>query len=179
MQDNQLFAIIIGLITGQATIAGVPGLLVKQAYQPTKQGTNLAPTVYMFKVFDERVGSSFRQDIYNSGTQEFDHIETQQYASHFQLSALSQQNPATPSQYTASDILNACAYIMQSSLTINTLQAQGVGVQRITPVRNPAFVDEHGQFAFQPNFDVILTHKQVITSTVPVLESTIFGVYEV
>jgi hypothetical protein len=179
MLDNFLFALIINLITTQASTAGVPGLLVKQVYQPTKQGSNVAPTAYMFKLFDERVGSPFRQDVWNVENGNFDTVITQQYATHFQISAISQQDPSTPSQYTASDILNACAYILQSDATLAQIQAQGVGVQRITPVRNPSFVDEHGQFAYDPNFELILTHKQIITSPTPQINDFDIGLYEV
>jgi hypothetical protein len=107
------------------------------------------------------------------------HTEEQQYETTFQLSALATQNPATPTQYTASDICNLCAAILQSSVAIQTFEANQVGIERVTDVRNPYFDDDRQQNEASPSFDYCLTHKQIIVSTTPVIQSTTIGLYEV
>lgn len=100
------------------------------------------------------------------------HTETQQYETTFQFSALATQNPATPTQYTASDVVNLIASILQSSVTIAALQAHGVGIERITDVRNPYFLDDRDRYEASPSFDVTVTHKQVVVTTTPIVRST-------
>lgn len=249
MLDNQLIQLIINIILGQATIAGIGSIKVKAAYQPTRQGIEIDPAAYMFKVGDKRLGYPYRPNTWNqtvkaaftgtiagntltvtnmpSGTiplgmtlsganiddgalwvtgfgtgagqagtytlnQKFTlpsqaingiagqtNQTTQQYETTFQMMTLATQNPSTPNQQTASDILNAIAYILQSDSTVQTLEAQGIGILRVTDIRNPPFVDDRDRFEFGPSFDFTLTHKQVISSTVPILQSEEVDIYSV
>ena len=107
------------------------------------------------------------------------HTENQKYETTFQLSVLATQFPATPTQYTASDICNLCAAILQSSVAIQAFEAQGVGIERVTDVRNPYFTDDRGQFEASPSFDYVLTHNQTITSTTPIISETVLQIDEV
>lgn len=172
MLDNQLIALIIStLVAGEAT-AGIAGTPIAQAFQPTQQGVNTQPTAFIYKIADKRYGYPRWEDVWNPDTSAIDHVESQQYETTFQLSALATQNPKTPNQYTASDICNLCAHILQSAAGVQTLQAQGVGIERVTDVRNPPFQDDRSRFEFNPSFDFVVTHKQVISSTTPILQST-------
>lgn len=172
MQDNALITLIINtLIAGEAT-AGIPGTPVAQAFQPTNQGVNTKPTAFIYKIGDHRYGFTGRRDYWDKDADREVHVETQQYETTFQLSALATQNPATPDQYTASDILNLCAYILQSSAAIQAFRAQDVGIERVTDVRNPYFMDDSNRYEASPSFDFTCTHKQIIRSTSPVVTKT-------
>lgn len=171
MFDNQLIALVINTIIAQETIAGIPGTPIKSAFQPTLQGVNNQPTAYMYKIGDRRVGSPNRSDVWSVPCSSMIHTELQQYESTFQISALSTQNPAAPG-LTASDLLNQIAYILQSSVTIATLEAQGVGIERVMDVRNPYFLDDRYQNEANPSLDFVLTHKQIVYSTTPIIETT-------
>lgn len=107
------------------------------------------------------------------------HTETQNYETTFQLSALATQNPATPSQYTASDLVNLCAYILQSNTAIATFEAQNVGILRVTEVRNPYFMDDRDQWEASPSFDFTLTHQQAITTSTPIVSDFTLDMYRV
>lgn len=106
-------------------------------------------------------------------------MTTQQYETTFQIMALSTQYPETPNAYTASDIVNAVAYCLQCDSAIETLENQGVGVLRVTDVRNPPFIDDRDRYEFGPSFDFTLTHKQIITNTIPVLETEEIAIYSI
>jgi hypothetical protein len=173
MLDNALIALIITTIQGQLITAGLPNnLIIKQAFQATQQGVPKVPTAFLYKIGDHRFGYPQRSDVWNSGSMTMVHQETQAYQTTFQMSALSIQNPLTPTQYTASDILNAIAYILQSSVTVDTLEAQDVGIMRIMDIRNPYFLDDTQNFEASPSFDFVLRHNQIITSTSPIIQST-------
>jgi hypothetical protein len=179
MLDNTLIALVIATVVAQEAAAGVPNTPIAQAFQPTQQGVNTVPTVYLYKVGDRRYGFVGRTDVWDEQTSRMVHTETQQYETTLQFSALATQNPATPAQYTASDILNLIAAILQSSATVAALEAQGVGVERITAVRNPYFLDDRQRFEASPSFDVVLTHKQIISTTTPVAQSVELRIAEV
>jgi hypothetical protein len=170
--DNTLIALIISTLTAGEATAGIPGLPLKQAFQPTQQGVNTQPTAYLYKIGDRRYGFTRRSDEWDSQNSRMVHTEIQQYETTFQLSALATQDPKTPTQYTASDILNLCASILQSSVAIQTFESHGVGIERVTDVRNPYVLDDRAQFEASPSFDFIMTHKQIITSYTPVITGT-------
>lgn len=179
MLDNQLFALIIRSIVAGEAAAGIPGTPVKQAFQPTRQGVNTGPAAYLYKVADRRMGFARRTDEWSTACSSMVHTELQQYETTFQVSALATQDPKTPSQYTASDVVNLVASILQSSVTIATLEAQGVGVEHVAAVRNPYFSDDRDRNEACPSLDFVLTHKQIITTTTPVVDSTEFRIIPV
>ena len=231
MVDNQLFALVIQLIQQgmNAILAANYNLLttesgnvitteggvgieadtvvvpVLQAYQPTMQGVNTAPALYIHKIGDQRIGSPRRKSKWTNsysqlttengigietesgigigadGTNQATmvHTEVQRYATMFQISALATQDPATPMQLTASDLVNFAAAVAQSDGFIQAIEAQGVGVLRIGEIRNPYFEDDRGQFEASPSFDMTLTHNQVIVSSVPILVSETLKIYPV
>ena len=179
MLDNALIQLIISTIIAGETIAGITGTPIKQAFQPTNQGVNTGPTAYLYKIGDHRYGSVQCSDVWNQTSSTIVHTEIEQYETTFQISALATQNPATPTQYTASDILNLIASILQSQVTIATFEAQGMGILRVADVRNPYFLDDRQRYEANPSLDFVLTHKQIITSTTPVLQSTVLQILTV
>lgn len=240
MLDNALFTLIFSLLNSGLAAIGQGSLICQQSYQPTFEGINTAPSIYIYKISDERMGFPARQAIQGIGAATFNgsiygnvltimdpvtgtvrinqqvtwtgsptnvvitqlgtgtggagtyllnytvgivatqpiatqggqtFTETQQYASTFQLSALSTQDPANIESLTASDIANLAAYVLQNSMTIAALEAQGVGILRIPQVRNPYFTDDRQRYEASPSFDFTLTHKQIVTTVVPVINS--------
>ncbi len=225
MLDNQIIKFLIGQLRtglrgyGSVQIATESGLSittesgeflsfnvdigVQQSYQPRQQGINKLPTVYLHKLFDERIGCVGRATKWvgseisaESGeiiTSENDqpiitdggligtmqHTETQQYATHFQLSAVIDQNPVVLDGLTASDILNRAAAVLQSSGFIEAAQTNELGIFRIGQIRNPYFEDDRDRFEAMPSFDFAMTHKQVIVTEAPVLVTEQFQILRV
>jgi hypothetical protein len=176
MLDNQLIALIISTIIAGEANAGIPGVPIKQAFQPTNQGINIKPTAYLDKIGDRRIGFPYRYDAYDSMTGAMAHEELQQYETTFQIGCLSTQDPANTTQYTASDIVNLIAHIMQSDTTITTLIDQGIGILRVEDVRNPYFIDDRNRYEAHPSFDFVLTHKQIILSTTPIIDTAFYNI---
>lgn len=186
MLDNQLISLIISTIIAQEAGAGIPGTSIKQAFQPTQQGVNTAPTAYMYKIGDKRIGLPQRSDIWRpddpadpQGPGIMIHTEMQQYQTIFQISALSTQDPANTTQKTASDILNLIAYILQSSPTIQILADQGIGILNVMDVRNPYFEDDRQRNEASPSFDFILTHMQVVSTIGQEIDEVEFNILTV
>jgi len=186
MLDNPLIALLISTIIAGEAVAGIAGTPLKQAFQPTNQGVNSGPTAYMYKIGDELIGSPWRGEAPTGGDyltenndyltteagdnliEETDevlvHTEIQQYATTFQISTLSTQDPANTTQYTASDILNLIRSILQSDATISTLNDNDVGILRVDSVRNTPFIDDRNRNEYSPSMDFTVTHHQIINS---------------
>jgi hypothetical protein len=77
----------------------------------------------------------------------------------YQLSALNRQ----PDTTTASDLLNSASMIMQGDKFIKALKGSGVGILRITEIRNPYLKDDRDQWQAMPSFDFVLSYNRTIT----------------
>lgn len=162
---------------GIPKVAGLPGIPVIQAYQPTQQGVATGPAAYLDIIGHQRVGQPAREDFYDEDTEKEVHRETQVMITRFQLSALATQDPKSTTQYTAADIINLLGMILRSSDTIAKIEAEGLGMLLDQPSRNPKFIDDRGRFEAQPSLDFGITHKLIVSTEVPVLQSTEFDIY--
>lgn len=171
MLENDLFTLIISTIQAGLTANGMPDIKIKQSYQSTQQGTNTAPTLYLNKLFDKLYGNPEKKNEWDPDTVTMVNTQTQFYESPFQGMAIATQDPSNLSAPTATDIANLAANILQSDSTIQTLRASGVGIQKITQVRKPQFIDDRNRFEAGPNFDFTVTWEQDILSTTPIVET--------
>lgn len=179
MTDAQLFTLIMaGMLAAASVRAGVP-VDVKQNYQPTQQGAQTVPTLYVHKLFDKRVGHVQRKDVWDPDADPpngaYRHIEAQWYETTFQVTALAAGNPLVPDQPSASDLVNVGADIMQSDAMMARLRAANVGVLRVGEITNPQFVDDRDRFEASPSFDFVLTHKREYIDGVPVVSLVEFN----
>lgn len=184
MKDNDLFTNIKAVIDAGLAANSVAGVQVIQNYQPTQEGVPDGPIVTMNKEpGDERYGSPQHVDKWdptaNDGDGAMVHTETQILLSTFQVNALLPQAPNPSLNMTASDMLNLVAAILNSDAAIVTFQGLGLGVLRVTKVRNVPFVDDKGRNEFSPSFDFTLSHSQVIISTSPVVAQFTDGLYRI
>lgn len=170
MTDNQLIQLFLPIIQNGLIADGFTNVVTKQANQPTIQGANSGPTVYFFKVDSKRYGFLGRLNKWDSNLAQMVHTESQYYETRFQISSWVRQSPLTPNQYTASDLVNEVASIMQSDNTLKILNDSGVGILRISDLTNLYFVDDRDQFEASPSFDFILTSQATRVTTNPVIE---------
>ena len=186
MLDAQLFSLLISTIQNAEPSVGIPlvnslpGVPVYQNYQPTQQGVTTGPAAYLEIIGHQRIGQPQRADIYATGSPPTEtHTETQVMLTQFQLSALSTQDPASTTQYTAADIVNLIAMILRNQQTVEYLAAQGVGIQVQGQTRNPKFLDDRDRFEASPSLDFNVTHLQVVSQPQNVLQSTQVGLYPI
>jgi hypothetical protein len=180
MTDNDLIALFTGIIITGLAARGYSSVPVIAAYQPTLQGVNESPTVFFSKVGDRRYGFLESENNFNESDEEMVKTETQLYETTFNIQVWAIQNPATPSAPTASDLANTVAMILQCYVGRTALLAAGVGILRITDIRNPYFVDDKEIFEANANFDFTLTHKQtnssIVSVVVPPIQSGIYPI---
>lgn len=177
--DNEIIQIFLPIINNQLSIDGFTTVIVKQSNQPTMQGIPTAPTIYFYKVGDKRYGFLGRNDVWNPNTSQMDHSESQYIESTWQLQAMVLQDPTTPNQFTASDLINEAASIMQSDSTRYILNTNGIGILRITDIVNPYFTDDRDNFEAMPSFDFTLTYQNIRNSTNPIINQFTTGIYPI
>jgi len=168
MNDKQLNTLFMAqLLPAMQAQPDLYGVKLARNFQQTPQGAASGPYVYFFKIGDHRYGHVRRTDEWNEVAGAFTHTESQQYETTYQFSAWIPQDPHDVTSFTESDILNAVSSIMQSDALISAFQSQGVGILRVTDVRNPYIVDERNRFEAVPTFDLVLTHERKTVSTIP------------
>ena len=176
--DNTLIQLFLPIIKAGLIADGFNNVVVQQANQPTQQGIPTAPTVYFYKTGNRRYGFLGRNDKWDAMSSTMVHHERQYYETSFRIQALVLQNVKTPS-YTASDLANEVACIMQSDNTLAVLNDQGVGILRITDIINPYFTDDRDNFEALPSFDFTLLYLNDRLSTTPIVDTYQYGIYPV
>ena len=171
MLDNDLIRLFLPIISNGLAAYGYEGVVTKQSNQPTQQGVNVGPTVYFYKVGDHRYGWLRRASQWDPIAGTMTHTEMQMYETKFSLSALVTANPKITNTFTASDLVNSCAAILQSDMTLEIFAAANVGILRIEEISNPYFTDDRDQFEAAPAFDFTLTHRQTRVTVDPVISS--------
>lgn len=165
MQDNELFQLFLPIISSGLIALGYGTVVVRQSFVPTQFGAQSAPAVYCFKIHDHRYAFPERVNQWNTSV--MDLTETQWMETMFQVLSWAPQDPTDTTLPTASDLANITAQIMASDSTRATLKASNVGILRIAEVTNPYFIDDKNRHEANPSFDFTLTHRRVLTSTVP------------
>jgi hypothetical protein len=179
MLDNQLFAALRSVILAGLSAANFPNVAVEQSNQPTQQGINSGPTVRFTKLYDHLYGVIKRDSQWDANTGKMVNTALQYYETTVQVDALLTQDPADVNSITASDLVNTVAVYLQDDPARLALQALGIGILKITEVRNPYFKNDRDQFTASPSFDFTLVHERVIVTTAPVVKSIKIGVYRV
>jgi len=168
MNDKALFALIRSTLLPQfALYPETAGVQLARSFQPRQAGTPSGAALFFFKVGDKRYGWPKRFDLFNEAGEVFDHELRQQYETTIQFDAWVPQDPAQATAPTESDVLNTVSGIIQSDTVVQAFRAAGVGLQRVTEVRNPFVVDDRDRFEAVPSFDIVVTHFRVLAATVP------------
>lgn len=154
------------------------GIDLLRSNQRDIHGARSLPTVYVVKIGDRRHGFLQRKrGRYDSQTGQFDVIERQVVESTYQFMAQGPQAPDSPS--TESDWLHSLSAILAGDTGRKALAAKGLGMLRITDVRNPYYTDDRDQFAGAPTFDIVLTYTRSRVVTVPVVTTLTTDIYRV
>lgn len=170
MLDNEIFKVLVPLFPAGFTLMWAQTIEAAQSYQPQAEGVAgiALPVVTLQKIpGDKRYGFLERIDAPDPDEPGgMIHTETQIYESTFQATAIFKQTPDDVDGCTAADIANRAAQVVQSDWGRDQLRQAGIGVLRVTTIRNTWFVDGSDQHEASPSFDFTLTHKQVTVTKI-------------
>ena len=179
MLDNDLIRLFIPIISAGLISAGFAGVTIQQDFQPTRQGVPVSSSVVAFhKISDYRRGARGNTTVFEEQTQTMVTTEIQPYETTFQVSGLLRQNPSAVG-YTASDLINTVAQIMQQEKTLTILNDANVGILKIGDIRNPYFFNDHDQNTASASFDFTLTHNQIFVTSSEQVTRESLNVYRV
>jgi len=179
MQDFELIRETITVLKAGLAARSLNDALIQQAFQPTQQGTPTPPSIQIYKLNDDLIGHPKIKDVWDRDQEIMVHTESQWMAGTFQLSTLKISDPKMTSQINAFDLASICVQILNGEKGRLALKAKGIGIDRISQIRNPFFKDDRERFEAQPSFDFTLTHEQVIILASPVVETTEFNIKRV
>lgn len=171
MDDRSLYTALIAVL--RSGMAMTPDVLdIAQSNQLRAAGRPTTRALLLDKVGERRYGHVKREDVPDPDEPTLMiHRETQIYETRVQINGMAKPPPVRgeppADEPSASDLLNRAAAVLQSDVTIAALRAAGIGVLRITEVRNPTFRNDQDQFEASPSFDFFLTHDQVTVTTTP------------
>lgn len=179
MNDNNLAILVRAQLIAGLARHGYPKLPVVANYQPTTEGRLTEAAIYFHPLADARYGWQHRTRKYNPLEGRITTTEGQWVTSSFQIYALAPQDPTNLTLPTAKDLVNLAALICNGEKFIIGMRNAGVGVQRVTQIRNPFFVNDRGEFESSPSFDIIISHKRSIEEITPVAEEVTNNIYRV
>ena len=170
MNDNTLTALIrTQLLAGLSRLSITSEVLGNQ--QPTTQGRTTTATLYFSAINEQRYGWQYSRTTYDPEVMELEREESQWLRTTYQVTALVPQDPRNLAIPTPKDLLRAASIIINGQSFIQALTKDGVGVERVTDLRNPYFVNDQGQFEASPSFDFTVTRKAAIIQEQPAFES--------
>lgn len=152
---------------------------VVAAYQPTTEGRESQAAIYFFQLADNRYGWQGRSREFSTVDGTITTTESQIILSGYQVYALAPQDPEDLSLPTAKDLVNLAAMICNSQPFVIGMREGGAGVQRVTQIRSPYFVNDEGQFEASPSFDITISHKRQIQEVTPVAEDATLSIHRV
>ena len=167
MTEKQLYALLTGILGTSLTAIGSPWstVAVRQAYQPLLTGTPSGPFLGLSNQPMRRYGFLERFDTWDAVHSVMTHTESQKWTVIFQIDSQWKQDPiGAPDEPTAGDLAQTASSIMQSDATRATLLAAGVGIDRVTDVKQPPFKDDTDGFEYAPSFDFCLSFTNTIAS---------------
>lgn len=191
MTEKELWALIFSVLTAGFTAAGynatnpaAPGYVnIKQGDQPTLTGRPDGMAVLVSRISSRRYGWVRRSDVWDADLSKMVHTEAQKMETTFQVGALAPQNPNSPTflaDKTAADLVMRAAAVLQSTVTLRAFKEAGVGVFRVTDIREPEMAEnDQDKFEATPSFDFTLNYTNSDVTEEPAVETIDLAVYRV
>jgi len=151
----------------EAAMAVKWGFIVIQKHNLTQEGIPAAPTVFFEKLFDDAYGWPMTKRTPDAENKIFTDVTMQLWEATFQISAMVRQVETDLALPSASDVAQHLKMFLQTPTVMRRLRAMGIGLLRVTNVRNPYFQDDRNQIEANPNFDLVVTYNRTISMTTP------------
>lgn len=132
----------------------------QQKEQPTQQGREDEPTVYVEKLFDRPHGFA-KVEYFPHITEAnlVNEVETQVYTTTYQVSASCTQDPRDTYRPTAADLCDVARMILQRRSAIRHFQALGINLLRVSKdIRNVYFTNEQDRQEAMPTLDLTVSY---------------------
>lgn len=174
MKEAQAFIIIRSAMLQMLGELGYSDVRVLAGRQPTKAG-RFDNAIYFFAI-DEQVQAAQGRS-YGGAGDDAGHTERQAVLKTVQLQAFKEDDPEDYEAYTASDLCAVAKMILSSLTFTEAVRPQGVSISSITNIREPEFVNEHGDYEKNPSFDFDVGFTREIKPVTPLITASSETVY--
>lgn len=181
VNDTQIQIAVLAVL-GPAVQARYPSLAarVKANYQPTLQGANTDPTLYLHKVSHRNYGHLSERNEWDEDTGVLTVTEGQWTEQRWQCAAQVREDPTDLSGPTAADVAGTASLILMSVAGRAALRVPyGLGILRVIDQPNPYTRDDRDQFQANPSFDFVLTCWRSLVSEVDSIASAEAGIFRI
>ena len=181
MTDVQIRAFIRAQLLVLLPLYGMANVQVIADYQPTQQGRETGPAIYIHSLGEEQEGrQSSRYQPVPSIPVTLRRTERQMLATTMQITVYAPED-ATLTPPLPTDLARVASMALQSVAFVEALVQQypGSGVRRVTPIRRPYIVNDRGQFEQSPSFDITLAHTVSIVVEAPQVDAVQYGIHRV
>lgn len=132
---------------------GMGDVLVVTSYQKESNGRTNGPTLYFFELpTGGTYGWQGRKNTFDPATEIMTREETQVIRESFQIMGLNDSGEGVSPK----DLTNMALMLIGSQSFRELISPEGAGVERITAIRSPTFVNDRDQFEKSPSFDFTL-----------------------
>jgi hypothetical protein len=183
--ETQLYSLVIAAIQAGLVAFGIPvppaanGVVVKQRYQPTTQGTPSGPAIFIHTEGPQFYGYPSRKDVFDSVSGAMVHTESQVCIATFQITGAAIQDQTNPAAVSVGDLVKAAALILNSDAARISLRSSGLAVERITQIRKTHYKDDKSRFEEDPTFDCSFVYTEVNTSANPATDKVTVTLYPI
>lgn len=142
--------------------------------QPTKQLLQ-DNAVYIFPIGETRQGVQGRTytRARASDTGDMGHVERVRVSKTMQVQAFRKHDINDPQDYTASDLCAVVKMVIESLPFQEAIRAAGIAVHNATPLREPEFLNDAGDYEKNPSFDFDLSFtREIKPTTMPITDIT-------
>ena len=167
--ENDIWRIVVELVRS-GVAADHPGVQVKRVYQQATQSAGDGPLVTLYRIGNRKVGALGKAEKWQRDEQVMQQTETWRQELTIQAGAIVPQSKDAPA-FTGADVLELLAVFLHGDAALARLAKEGVGILKITDIREIPFRDDADQFSINVNFDFTLTYTQSRIRTIPVFES--------
>lgn len=174
MTEAKAFIIIRSAMLQMLDQLGYPDVSVLAGRQPTKSG-RVDNSIYFFAIDEQSQAVQGRS--YSPSDSDAGHVERLAVLKTVQLQAFKNNDPLDYESYTASDLCAVAKMIVSSLPFIESIRQQGVSVSNVTNIREPEFVNEHGDYEKNPSFDFDVGFTREIKPVTPLITDISATVY--
>jgi len=165
LYDNEVIAAIVSRLEGELLAwpwtSNTFTVGVQQKQQPTQQGREDEPTIFIEKLFDKAHGfAKVTYTPHETNTHLVLEEELQVYTVTYQFCAACTQDPRDTYRPTASDLCDIARMILQRRSAIRYFQALGINLLRVPEVRNSYFTNEQDRQEAMPSFDLTVSYTR-------------------
>lgn len=175
--ENYIWRILLDLVRSGVD-ADHPGVQVQRVYRQPTQSAATGPLVTLFRVNNQRVGALGKTEKWDRDNQVMNQEETWRQELTIQAGAIVPLS-MDENSFTGGDVMELLAVYLHGDEALKILAKDGLGILKITDIREIPYEDDADQVSVYVTFDFTLAYTQSRFRKIPVAEREEFIIHRV